>query len=175
MKKWLEDKIPPGVDIDNCFPWFKSGLIISSIVTLGFFFTYLSSYNSLFGWSDGKKVENLWEKHGYYMDGFWDIADFWFVGFLVVTVAMIAMVIYNYSYFRNGSQSIYVMKRLPEKSELHIRCLTLPLITITGCIVAALILLALYYLFYMLVTPDTAICPNIYGRLFGTGMSIRYY
>ena len=175
MKKWLEDKIPPGADIDSSFKWFKDGLIVSSLISIGFFFSYINSYNDLFRWNNGKKVENLWETYGTYMDGFWDIADFWFIGFLILTLMMIVLVFRNYSSFTNGSHSIYVMKRLPEGSELHIRCLTLPLITITGCIVAALILLALYYLFYMLVTPDTAICPNIYGRLFGTGMSIRYY
>ena len=59
MKKWLEDKIPPGADIDSSFKWFKDGLIVSSLISIGFFFSYINSYNDLFRWNNGKKVENL--------------------------------------------------------------------------------------------------------------------
>lgn len=167
MKEWLKDKVPPGAELDREFGWARNGLIISAVFSFGYFITYWSHYKDLFTWRNGEKVENLWETYGYYMDAFWDLADFWMVGFLIVIIAMVALSIYHYSSFRSGSQSIYVMKRLPEASELHIRCLTLPVLTILACIIAALLLLIIYYAVYMLATPDTAICPDLYGRIFG--------
>lgn len=58
-----------------------------------------------------------------------------------------------YQFFRQGSKSIYLMRRLPDPWELHRRCWGRPLIYTAGSLVLMGGILVFYYLLYLLLTP----------------------
>ncbi len=57
----------------------------------------------------------------------------WFIGVALGAVALGAWM--YYSHYQN-SQSVYLMRRLPDKWEYHRRCLTLPLCLLVGDVIA---------------------------------------
>ena len=71
----------------------------------------------------------------------------------------------HYAYHHNGSKSIYLMRRLPGRFELHRRCLLIPLISALVFILAAALLLLVYYLIYMNSTPEACLAPNQWQKL----------
>jgi len=73
--------------------------------------------------------------------------------FLLVCAAMPVWAAYHYYYHYAGSKSIYLMRRLPERWELHLRCLALPAVGILSALALQGLLGSLYYLVYILVTP----------------------
>ena len=87
------------------------------------------------------------------MPAFFELLDKALLGYLVLSVGMVVMAVYSYSYFYQGSRSIYLMRRLPNRFELPRRCLTLPVAAILICMLAALGNGVLYYGIYRLLTP----------------------
>lgn len=84
------------------------------------------------------------------------------IGFWFVAIGMMGFAIIHYAYFWQGSKSIYVMKRLPNKMELYKRVWTLPLISLLLCAVTALVLLFIYYGVYVLATPKQCLPLNLW-------------
>lgn len=60
----------------------------------------------------------------------------------------------NYSRFYQGSKSIYLMRRLPDKWELHRRCLTAPLLCCGIYVVTAVVLFVLCVAAYRFCMPQ---------------------
>jgi uncharacterized membrane protein YqhA len=75
------------------------------------------------------------------------------VGFLILALCMLALIVYHYAYHYQGSKSIYLMKRLPNRWEMHRRCITLPLLAALICLIAAIAFLLIYFGIYMVFTP----------------------
>lgn len=67
--------------------------------------------------------------------------------------AMALEVFSAYRYHKTGSRSIYLMRRLPDKWELHRRCWGRPLIYTAGSLVLMGVILLFWYLMYLLITP----------------------
>lgn len=61
---------------------------------------------------------------------------------------------YYYTYHYQGSKMMYLMKRLPDKWEVHRRCWTLPLAGTALLCVWMLVLRMLYFAIYMVCTPS---------------------
>ncbi len=149
MIKRIEKMLPVGIPIKKELTGIIIGICFAIIRSLSYFGSYYNYYNHLFEHYKDKKV--LVE--GRIMADFYVVIDGCFEGFYVVAFLLIALVIFHYAYHYIDSKSIYTMKRLPRKIELHIRCLTVPLISILICIILPLILLLVYYKHYMTVTP----------------------
>ena len=77
----------------------------------------------------------------------------YFLGFFFVACFLLGYIIYHYSYYRQDSMSIYLMKRLPDKWELHRRAITVPCIAVVATIGVALTAILFYYIIYFLATP----------------------
>jgi hypothetical protein len=71
------------------------------------------------------------------------------LGYLVVIVAMLALMGIHYLSHYRDSHSIYLMRRLPQRGELAYRCTIVPLLMILLCVLSAAILTVLYYQYYM--------------------------
>jgi len=71
-----------------------------------------------------------------------------FVGSSIFIIICIVMIIRNYAFYYKDSKSIYLMKRLPNPAELHVRSLVLPLTAILINIAATGLFMYLYYLYY---------------------------
>lgn len=76
-----------------------------------------------------------------------------FLGFLPLAVGLVVFGCYLYTCFHQGAQSIYLMRRLPDGGELWRRVVTLPLLGLAVEAVTAALLLLLYYVLYVTITP----------------------
>ena len=74
-------------------------------------------------------------------------------GFAVAVIMMLGMVVWNYQSYRQGSMSIYLMRRLPDKNLIHRQCWTYPVLGMALYVLTALVLLGIFYLVYRFATP----------------------
>ncbi len=65
-----------------------------------------------------------------FMSDFSELSRGMQVGFLLLIIFSISMIYAHYKYHYRGSKSIYTMKRINDPMELHIRCLSVPLMVI---------------------------------------------
>lgn len=144
---------------------FKNILIWGGIAAVFWSFTFVArlmdSFSSLFRTIRGNKVL----RDGAIMPDFAELMKFALIGFLVIAVVMVVFIVYNYAYHRQGSKSIYLMRRLPNRLELHKRCITLPAAAVLLCIVAAFIMLCIYYWIYMSITPEECLTPGQWQKI----------
>ena len=153
----MEKYAPPGVNIQQQIDFFITGNIISLIVSLYFFVEYFNEYQRLFEF-DGEKRILLIDA---IMPDFPLVLNKFLIGFFIMAVCMLFYVIFYYSYYyQNGSKSIYLMKRLPRKTEIHKRAWTLPLTFAALCLIISFLLAIFYLCFYLLVTPEECLQPN---------------
>ena len=99
------------------------------------------------------------------MPDFYQLLGRALLGFALPALCMLIYVFLHYSYHHQGSRSIYLMRRLPDPTELHRRCLTLPLLGIACCILTAAVVLMLYFAIYMTVTPKPCLMPQQWQKL----------
>ena len=102
---------------------------------------------------------------GAIMPDFTEILDRSLWGFLVAIIAALALIGVHYACHYQDSKSIYTMRRLPNRWELHRRCLTLPLYFAAVCAVLAALLLVLYFVLYMLATPAQCLTPDQWQKI----------
>ncbi|NLW16480.1 MAG: hypothetical protein GX033_02315 [Firmicutes bacterium] len=161
LKHKLTHHLPPGVDLERELAWFEGGIFVSLLYSLRFLIRYANEYQSLFLWNGSEKVLNT----NAVMPDFVQILGGSLSGFLVLALCMAATAAYHYSYHFQGSKSIYLMKRLPNRWELPRRCLTLPVLGIITCLCIALLLLLIYYAVYMLFTPRACLAPQQWHKI----------
>ncbi len=83
----------------------------------------------------------------------------------IALAAMFAMAAMHYVYHWQGSRSIYLMRRLPSRWELHRRCLTLPALGIAFFLVLSAVELVIMYGVYLLAAPDGTVAPDQFEKL----------
>ena len=75
-------------------------------------------------------------------------------GLWILFVACVLLAVMNYLRVHQESKSIYVMKRISRRAELHERCLTIPVSFLAVGIVLAVVLYRLYLYVYFHYTPE---------------------
>ena len=142
--------VPPGRESKGQIRFLICSLIISFLYTfLVFSLRIFYAIESLYvNYGDVKVLRD-----GAVMQDFSSITHSIYWGFAFISICMIVFVVYNYMYFYIGSKSIYLMKRLPKRSELLKRCISFPLFGIIVSFLSAFALNALYYTVYLIVTP----------------------
>lgn len=80
--------------------------------------------------------------------------------FVYLMAIILLLTIFHYLYYYRETKSIYLMKRLPNRSELHRRSLSLPLILVAACVVVIVLLTAVCCGWYYLWVPDRCIAPG---------------
>lgn len=161
MTNKIRKIIPVGIKVETEIWIFFSALAVGICRALLFFQAYIREYNRLFDIEYGKRV--LIKSR--MMRDFFEILDGTFDGFIIAIFAFICLIMFHYGYHYKDSRSIYTMKRLPNKFELHIRCFTVPVIGITVSIVISALLLVLFYLYYISKTPAECLLPDQWERL----------
>ena len=156
MKTDISRFAPPGLDLKPLKDTLTWGLIWAALYSCGFLIRYAEANSSLYAYG-GVKRELL---RGAVMPQFSILLDRALVGFWILAACMLGWVIYHYSYYRQGSKSIYLMRRLPNRFELHRRCLTLPLLAAAVCLLTAILLLMGYYGIYLVFTPRQCLVPQ---------------
>lgn len=173
MRLPFESYVPAGLDARQELRWIETGLFLSILYSLGFLAFLENHYQALFTRVGGEKVL----QEGAVMADFVDILGSGLMGFLIVALCMAALAAYHYFYHYQGSRSIYLMKRLPERWELLRRCATLPLLSAGAALLLAALLLIIYYQIYLLVTPDVCLVPGQWQKIWSTwlGGSLCWY
>lgn len=87
------------------------------------------------------------------------------VGFAVAGLCMLLLALWHYRSYRQGSMSIYLMRRLPEGGLLHRQCWTLPLLGLALYGLTALCLTGICYLIYRLGMPTDRLPAVLGGNL----------
>ncbi len=149
MKIDLKKYTPPGMDLSQEKGLFIAGMCGSTVYSLFFFGRYWDAYEALWKWQEEPKV--LWP--GAEMEPFLELLDKSLVGYLILAICMFGMVAAHYGYYRQGSKSIYLMRRLPDGKLLRRTCWTLPMVGVALCLAAAAVSLLLFYTVYITCTP----------------------
>ena len=161
MKSKLVKYAPPGYD----YQFDKTFYFVGLGVATAFSFSYLIR----FGEAKGELYTyHLGEKElipGAIMPDFIDIFRGSLWGYLVLAFAMLLLIAFRYASYYQNSKSIYLMKRLPDKFEMHRRCIVVPVITAISCMLVAFLVLLLYLGHYMLFTPDACLTPGQWAKI----------
>ena len=159
---------PPGSECKSEIRLYIVGSIISFTASLMFFASYASERSKLYDYDRFLKKYILNETAT--MTDFNEIMGGYLLGFALLALAMLTFVIFRYSYYRQGSKSIYLMKRLPNRAEIHKRAIPLPLLASFSCLVYAFALRLIYFVFYLILTPNKCLPAGVgeqFWRIFG--------
>ncbi|MEG2000241.1 MAG: hypothetical protein RR053_02440 [Evtepia sp.] len=161
MKTKVEKYFPVGIGYLRESLWIVIGFLASVLYSLTFFVKYKTQYDFLFAVVKGKRLllPNV------SMPDFKTILGDSLVGFVILIFCMLVLIYYHYRYHYEGSKSIYLMKRLPNRYELLRRCVTVPLVVLVVSFLTALLLLWLYFEFYLWTTPASCLTPNQWHKL----------
>lgn len=158
--KFFELNAPPGIELKQEYGVFIIGNLCSAVISV---FAFLVQY--------ARERSELFTYIGYerrLIDGvritpFHNLISIYFAGFIFVAIFLLGYIPYHYAYYRQGSMSIYLMKRLPNSSELHRRAWTLPCIAVLATISVAIVTILFCFLIYFLATPKACL-PYINWR-----------
>lgn len=154
--KFLDDFAPPGIGTDKELSGFIGGLMGAWLLSHRFFKNYSEARALLYHDPGTKRV--LIE--GAVMTDFSILLGDSLISFQVFAVFFLSVVIWHYLCYRQGSKSIYLMKRLPNRWEIHKRAWTLPLLAVAATVAVAFIVMLFYYWIYMVATPKQCIAPG---------------
>jgi hypothetical protein len=152
---------PPGLDLKPETRLFGWGLVLSALFSLQFFARFADAREKLY-WKNGPWRELI---EGAVMPDFAQLLGPSLAGFWVLAACLAALIVVHYAYHYHASRSIYLMRRLPSRWELHRRCLTLPLAGVVLCLAAAFVALVVFYLVYMTFTPDICLAPGQWQKI----------
>ena len=157
MKKDLSYYAPPGMELEPEKKVFVIGMILSTFFCFLIFGIQFSDCLEKLYWKNGSQRTVI---PGAMMTNFTELFDNAVIGFDVIVALMIAAMVMHYAYHTWESKSIYTMRRLPSRWELHKRCLTLPICGIVICKVTAFLILLICYGYYVRVTPRECLLPE---------------
>lgn len=133
-----------------------AGLIVSTLLSLIFPGRFMDRYYDLYEITKTTRIL----RPGAQMESFASLMSGVLLGFLIMALTMIPLAVYHYRYHFQGSKSIYLMRRLPSKYDLVRRCLTVPVLGVLLAAVSAFLLICLYYLMYISITPESCLIPG---------------
>lgn len=162
MNKFLNKKSPPGTDVTKEVRLFITGWIISFVFSLfDFLGKYVLEYNNLFENVSGEIVFKTYVKMPYFRS----LIRYSFYGYIILAFCAVCLIVFHYSQFFIGSKSIYLMKRLPKRNEIHIRACTLPIFAILIILISVFVIIMFYFAIYMIFTPNVCIASGQWQNL----------
>jgi len=162
MKIDLSRHAPLGFRVQEEVKRFWGGCFCATAFSL---ITFITNFNDELDKLYYKNGSNRTLIPGAIMPDFVEIFGRSHWGFLVVIVVALALIGVHYAYHYQGSKSIYTMRRLPSRWELHRRCLTLPLVAIAIYLIMAFAILFIFYTAYMNITPDVCLTPGQWQKI----------
>ena len=162
MNKFLYKISPPGTDVTKEVRLFITGWIISFVFSLfDFLGKYVLAYNNLFANISGEMVLKTYVKMPYFRS----LIRYSFYGYIILVFCAVCLIVFHYSHFFIGSKSIYLMKRLPKRNEIHIRACTLPILAILIILISVFVIMMFYFAIYMIFTPKVCIASGQWQNL----------
>ena len=163
MREYLDRHLPPGMNPDDERRFVKIGLVLSALLGGLDLIRYFTELSNLYRYREGKR----WLDESMTMPDFAEIFVRFPIGFAILAVCMLGFVIYHYVYYYRGSKSIYLMRRLPNRFEIHRRAWTYPLCVILLCGVCVTVLFWLFFGLYLWITPDACLVSGQLARIWG--------
>lgn len=159
MKCRLDSLCPVGLDPMRELLWFFIGVGASTLYSLKFIFSLLSIRSNLL-----YSLERLpaGDAAMLTMPCFSALMNGATIGFLLVALCMPALALVHYLYHYQGSRSIYLMRRLPQRWELARRCLALPVLGAATALLCGLVITLLWMGLYLFTTPRELLSPLWY-------------
>ena len=162
MKKDLSYYAPPGMELEQEKKIFVIGMILSALFSFLIFGIEFSDCLEKLYWKNGAERSVI---PGAMMTNFVELFGEATIGFKVVFALMIAAAVIHYAYHTWESKSIYTMRRLPSRWELHRRCLTLPLCGMVISKVTAFAILLICYGFYVGLVPKECVISGQWQKI----------
>ena len=144
----LDRFAPPGMGTSGLRRWTLGAILISAFFSMSFLVAYVSEL------ADLTKAMEQPVFPGLTMKPFKDLILVPMLLFRVAPLVPLLHIPGNYLYFIEESKSIYLMKRINNPLEMHLRCLALPVAGAVLVIGAGLALYFVYLLVYNLCTPE---------------------
>ncbi len=155
MKVRVRDFFPPGFEYEKSCKSFIGTVSAAVVYSFIFLTNYARERSRLFytvtDMGTGEVRKTL--REGAQMAPFSEVIGYSFVMFIVVFVVVIYTMILQCLYYREGSKSIYLAKRLPDKWFAWRTCFTAPLIGLFIGLFVMGLMLAIYYGVYIGFTP----------------------
>ena len=153
----IQRLLPPNVPSENCLSGMIAISILSAVISIDLFFSSLhEKLNELYIFSPNGvrhfSPEVLY--HHRKMAPFGEVLGSSLVPMLVLALIALLSAILLYASFYQGSRSIYLMRRLSDKSELRRRVWTVPLLWAGAALLLTVALFWIFYGSYMLKTPS---------------------
>ena len=149
----LSALVPPNVSTGRELALFLAGEVGAILYgVVRFSSHYRRASRELYQWAGNKLILKVGAK----MEPFGSLMDGVLVGFALAVVALVGLVVWHYLSYRQGSMSVYLMRRLPRPHLMDLQCWAGPLL---GAVVYGLSaggLTALCHLYYWSHTP--AVC-----------------
>ena len=155
MMERLKRFAPPGMDLFRLRLLNAVALAVSIVFSMGFLISYSQELSEL------KRNMEYPVYAGLSITPFRDLIEVPMIVFRIAFFLPLLNLPDLYGYFVQDAKSIYVMKRLRNAGELHLRCLTLPLLSMLLMAAAGVTVYLLYYLIYMTCTPEILLPANL--------------
>lgn len=104
-------------------------------------------------------------RHDVMMVDFYRLLNGNFLLFGAVILYCVGTMVFRFWYYYQGSKSIYLMRRLPDRSVLIRSCVETPLKRILLSLVVVAGLLLIFYLVYWIATPEQYLQPDQWQKL----------
>ena len=156
MKKFDPKRhLPVGWDWETLRTWLCWGHGISAMTIFSFFPRYFDARRALYDYT--QRLDGTMEQvlvAGRTITPFWELmAGTPYLGMWCFLVLMAMQLWRHYSYHTRDAMPIYLMRRLPDKWELHRRCWTVPALSALAEVLLFAVLTGLCFLLWWFATP----------------------
>ena len=159
MDKFLDTYFPPGYDGETEIKRLVAAYLAAIVYSFRFFFSYYEAYNDLF-YYEWNRVEETVKKvlrPGAVIVPFREIAGSSMLMFAGLAIVLLVAGLQHYHYYTKGSNSLYVVRRLPDRKYVFRTCFGGILLEAVAALVVIGILLSMYYCVYLWVTPEVCL------------------
>ena len=161
FEQWLEPRLPLGISAERERVNLMLGLCLSAIwALLAYMFAYAMALSKLYTTQNGERILVPDAR----MAEFGQVFRFVPAGYLILIALLVAKGFGFHDYHRQGSMSVYLMRRLPDPREYARRCWTFPLTGVGICLALTVVTAALCYLIYVKFTPASTLTPGQWTR-----------
>ena len=148
---------PPGMETEKEKNYYILLLIVAAVASCSFFSGLARALERV----SAPMVYYRYEQ----MPDFYRLLEEKFLGFGVVILYCVGTMVFRFWYYYQGSKSIYLMRRLPDKSMLIRSCVETPLKRILLSLAVMVGMVLLFYLTYWIATPEQYLQPDQWQKL----------
>lgn len=158
---WLGKFMPIGINMEKANALLGALIFLSAAENLTYYGKYVTALKQIDGSIKGVTIDS-----GLKMPYFWELQEHAYYGYFFSVIAVIFIQAYwNYSYYNKETNSVYVMKRLPDRTEYARTIWCAPVIE-AGIILAVMIVqTAIDFFWYALFTPKIALHTDYLSRI----------